>query len=61
MPKQQWNGLCVVVVGSLFEVCLKYEKLFDVEDQTFKEAGKAGLWMKADSVTRFDDLRVSAK
>ena len=58
--KQQWNGLRVVV-GTLFEVYLNDEKLFEVEDQTFKEAGKIGLWTKADSVTYFDDLRVTAK
>jgi hypothetical protein len=61
LPKQQWNGLRVVVVGDLFEVYLNDEKLFEVEDQTFKEAGKIGLWTKADSVTYFDDLRVTAK
>jgi hypothetical protein len=61
VPKQQWNGLRVVAVGSLFEVYLNDEKLFEVEDQTFNEAGKIGLWTKADSVTYFDDLRVTAK
>lgn len=61
VPKQQWNGLRVVVAGTLFEVYLNDEKLFEVEDQTFKEAGKVGLWTKADSVTYFDDLKVTAK
>jgi hypothetical protein len=27
-------------------------------DKTFRDAGKVGLWTKADSVTRFDDLRI---
>ena len=30
----------------------------EVEDGTFTEAGKVGLWTKADSVTYFDDLKV---
>lgn len=30
-------------------------------DNTFKNAGKVGLWTKADSVTYFDDLTVTAK
>ena len=30
-------------------------------DETFKDAGKIALWTKADSVTLFDDLRVTAK
>jgi hypothetical protein len=61
VPKQKWNGLRVVVLGDLFEVYINDEKLFEMEDQTFKEAGKIGLWTKADSVTCFDDLRVTAK
>lgn len=61
VPKQQWNTLRVVAVASLFEVYLNGKKLFEVEDNTFKEAGKVGLWTKADSVTHFDDLQVTAK
>ena len=33
----------------------------EAADETFKEAGKVGLWTKADSVTSFDDLKVVAK
>ena len=29
--------------------------------QIFKEAGKMGLWTKADAQTHFDDLTVSGK
>ncbi len=36
-------------------------KKIESTDGTFKEAGKVGLWTKADSVTSFDDLRVTAK
>ena len=32
------------------------ERLFDAEDQTFTEAGKVGLWTKADSLTYFADF-----
>ena len=35
------------------------QKVFEVEDSTFTEAGKVGLWTKADSVTYFDDFRIS--
>jgi hypothetical protein len=37
------------------------EKKIESIDDTFNEAGKIGLWTKADSVTYFDDLRVTAK
>jgi len=29
---------------------------FDVEDNTFNDAGKVGVWTKADSVTLFNDF-----
>lgn len=61
VPSEQWSILKVIVTGELFEVYLNDAKLFEVEDGTFKEAGKIALWTKADSVTYFDDLRVSAK
>jgi hypothetical protein len=30
--------------------------LFEVEDSTFRDSGKVGLWTKADSVTLFDQI-----
>ncbi len=35
---------------------LNGDPLFEVEDETFANAGKLGLWTKADSVTLFDTL-----
>lgn len=61
VPLNQWSELRVVMIGNLAEVFLNGTKLFEVEDDTFKDAGKVGLWTKADSVTYFDDLRVTAK
>ncbi|HEX6623094.1 MAG TPA: hypothetical protein VF064_05235 [Pyrinomonadaceae bacterium] len=61
VPSGQWSELRVVATGNLFEVFLGDRKLYEVEDGTFPEAGKVGLWTKADSVTYFDDLRVTAK
>jgi len=51
----------VTAKGNLFTVWLNGQKLYDVEDATFTEAGKVGLWTKADSVTYFDDLKVVAQ
>jgi hypothetical protein len=61
VPTGQWSKLRVVAAGNLFEVFVNSQKLYEVEDNTFTEAGKVGLWTKADSVTYFDDLRVTAK
>jgi len=59
VPDQGWGELRVTARGPLFEVYLGGRKLFEVEDRTFTGAGRVGVWTKADSVTRFDDLRIA--
>jgi hypothetical protein len=59
VPSGAWSTLAVHVKGSLFEVVLNGTKLYDVEDSTFARPGRIGVWTKADSVTCFDDLKVS--
>ena len=44
-----------------FEVYFNGTKLYEVEDSTFTQPGKVGVWTKADSVTQFDDLTVVTK
>ena len=61
VPSGQWNTLRVTAQGNLFTAYLNGQKLYDVEDSTFPDAGKVGLWTKADSVTYFDDLEVKTK
>jgi hypothetical protein len=56
VPSGAWSTLRVVARGPVFEVFLNGPKLFEVEDATFTAPGRVGLWTKADSVTRFDDL-----
>jgi hypothetical protein len=58
VPSGQWSTLRVVAAGSSFAVHFNGAKLFDVEDTTFAQAGKVGVWTKADSVTHFDDLTI---
>jgi hypothetical protein len=57
----EWHELRVECVGNHITCYYDNEKKIDATDETFKEAGKVGLWTKADSVTYFDDLRVTAK
>jgi len=59
VPSTVWATLRVVAKGSLFQVFHDGRKLYEVEDDTFTEAGKVGLWTKADSVVYFDDLQVT--
>jgi Domain of Unknown Function (DUF1080) len=58
VPSGQWNTLRVTAQGNTFTVYLNDQELYQVEDETFKDAGKVGLWTKADSVIHFDDLQV---
>lgn len=57
----RWHKLRVEFAGHRFKVIYDGRHLFDVEDATFTDAGKVGLWTKADSVTLFDDFSYGAK
>jgi len=61
VPSGEWGTLRVVAKGNHFEVYHNGKKLYEVEDETFKQAGKAGLWTKADSVIYFDDLTMTVQ
>jgi len=57
----EWHDLRVEVVGNKIACYYDGNKKIEATDDTFKDAGKVGLWTKADSVTNFDDLKVTAK
>ena len=57
--KKAWNVLAVTARGDIFAVSFNGHALYEVEDRTFQDAGKIGLWTKADSVTMFDDLTIT--
>jgi hypothetical protein len=59
IPKGRWNTLRVLFKDSRFIVYFNGEQVFETEDQAFRDAGRTGLWTKADSVTYFDDFAVS--
>lgn len=61
VPLGQWGTLRLIVKGPLFEVYHSGSKLYEVEDKTFAQPGKVGVWTKADSVTYFDDLTIVTK
>lgn len=56
VPANEWLSLRVEFKGSRFRVLYNGQQLFEVEDSTFRDAGKVGLWTKADSVTLFDQV-----
>jgi hypothetical protein len=57
----QWHALRVDFQGGHFIVTFDGKKAIEWDDETFKEAGKVGVWTKADSVTVFDDFSYTAK
>ncbi len=57
----QWHTLRVDFQGSHFTVTFDGKKAIEWDDETFKDAGKVGVWTKADSVTLFDDFTYGTK
>ncbi len=57
----QWHTLRVNFIRNRFTVLFNGKELFVAEDDTHKDAGKVGVWTKADSVTLFDDFNYGAK
>ena len=57
----RWHTLRVDFQGSHFTVTFDGKKAIYWDDSTFKDAGKVGVWTKADSVTLFDDFNYGAK
>src|SRR5215213_8594035 len=56
VPADTWHTLRIDFKGARFSVSFNGKQLFEVEDSTFTDAGKVGLWTKADSVTLFDEV-----
>ena len=61
VPGGQWSAMAVAFAGDRFSVSFDGRLLFEVVDTTFTEAGRVGLWTKADSVTHFDGIEVEAR
>ena len=56
-----WHSLRVDFQGNHFVVTYDAKKALEWDDDTFKDAGKVGVWTKADSVTMFDDFAYGSK
>ncbi len=61
VASNQWHTLRVDFQAAHFSVSLNGQKMLEWDDQTFKDAGKIGVWTKADSVTEFDDFTYGGK
>ena len=56
-----WHTLRVDFKGNQFTVTFDGQKVIEASDDSFTEAGKVGVWTKADSVTLFDDFSCGGK
>jgi len=61
VTSNQWHTLRVDFQGNRFTVTFDGKKAIEWDDETFKDAGKVGVWTKADSVTLFDDFTYGSK
>jgi hypothetical protein len=62
-PKDQWHTLALRAEGNRYTVSLDGKVLHTTTDTTTPEPrpseGRAGLWVKSDSVTHFDRMEIS--
>ncbi len=61
IPAHRWFELKITVDGDVFRGYLNGKKLLEAKDDTFKNAGGTGLWVKADGKTSFDNFHVAAR
>jgi hypothetical protein len=61
VPVGQWHTLRVTMMGDQIACYLDGNKYLVAKDDAIKDAGKVGLWTKADARSHFDDLKVSGK
>ena len=55
-----WHTLAVEHIGPAITVLVDGKKLIEAKDTTYAKPGKVGLWVKDDTVARFDDLQAEA-
>ena len=57
----KWHTLRVTMAGTKITCYLDGTKYLEADDSTFPDAGKIGLWSKADAQSYFDDLNVAGQ
>ena len=58
VAKGIWHEFRIEARGDHLEIYWDDKKVIDAHDTTFQDAGKIGVWTKADSITYFDDFNV---
>lgn len=55
-----WHEIRLEAKGEHLEISWDGARVYAADDKTFPDAGRVGLWTKADSVTHFDEISVLA-
>lgn len=56
---KEWHRLRIMMTGTKITCYLDETRLLEADDATFPDAGRIGLWSKADAQSYFDDLSVA--
>jgi hypothetical protein len=59
--KNVWHTLGLRSAGNELEVSFNGASLIQMRDQAFIDAGKVGLWTKADSLTHFAEIDIESR
>ena len=59
VTSNEWHTLGLRAEGQRFTVSFDGIALFSTKDATFAEAGGVALWTKSDSITRFDQMKIT--
>jgi hypothetical protein len=59
VSSNEWHTLGLRAEGDKFSITFNGKQLYVANDRTFTGAGRVALWTKADSVTRFDQIRIT--
>ena len=60
VPRNTWYQLAIEITGDYIRVFFDAKPVLSQRDKTFSQPGAVGLWVKADSVTAFDEVTVTA-
>ena len=60
-PVGKWFTLSITQKGDQITCSLDGKQYLEAKDDTFKEAGKVGLWSKADAQSHFDNLTIEGR
>jgi hypothetical protein len=59
--QDKWHEISIEMMGNKITAEFDEDELIEIEDGTFTEGGKVGVWTKADAASAFDDFTVEIK